>query len=94
MRNGLAEIADHIGAWRRLQGLTQAQLAERAGIDRKTLVALESSPGGTSLETVLRVARALGVLDSLTRALDPYETEMGRLRADERLPERVRPRRP
>ena len=42
--------------------------------------------------TALRIFRALGVLDSVPRALDPYETEVGRLRADEQLPQRVRPR--
>jgi hypothetical protein len=43
---------------------------------------------------VLRVARALGVLDSLVAALDPYATDEGRLRSEEALPERVRPPRP
>ncbi|MGH2937862.1 MAG: hypothetical protein ACRDPE_07040 [Solirubrobacterales bacterium] len=28
-----------------------------------------------------------------SRALDPYETDVGRLRSGERLPDRVRPRR-
>jgi hypothetical protein len=48
---------------------------------------------GASLENVLRVARALGVLDSLTEAIDPYSTDVGRLRSEEALPERVRPKR-
>ena len=34
----------------------------------------------------------LGLLESLTRALDPYESDVGRLRAHEQLPKRVRPR--
>jgi hypothetical protein len=46
---------------------------------------------GASLESVLRVARALGVLDSAVAALDPYATDVGRLRSEEALPERVRP---
>ena len=44
------------------------------------------------MENLLRVARALGVLDLLTKALDPYATDVGRLRADEELPTRVRAR--
>ena len=44
------------------------------------------------MENLLRVARALGVLDLLTKALDPYDTDVGRLRADEELPTRVRAR--
>jgi len=44
------------------------------------------------IENLLRVLRALGVLDSLPRSIDPYETDVGRLRSDEQLPKRVRPR--
>jgi len=45
-----------------------------------------------SIEKLLRIMRALGILDGFARALDPYETDVGRLRSDERLPQRVRPR--
>jgi transcriptional regulator with XRE-family HTH domain len=75
-----------------LRGLTQAQLADRASVSRSTLARLEGGDGGVSVENLLRVLRALGVLDSLPKALDPYETDVGRLRADEQLPRRVRPR--
>jgi hypothetical protein len=37
--------------------------------------------------------RALGILDDFSRALNPYESDVGRLRSDERLPDGVRPRR-
>jgi hypothetical protein len=43
---------------------------------------------------MLRVTRALGVLDSLVEALDPYVTDVGRLRSEEALPQRVRQPRP
>jgi transcriptional regulator with XRE-family HTH domain len=86
-------VGEHLATWRRLRGLTQQQVAERAQIGRRTLVALERGSGGTSLETTLRVARILGVMDQVVRALDPYESDVGRLRADGRLPQRIRPRR-
>jgi hypothetical protein len=38
------------------------------------------------------VLRGLDVLDEPIAALDPYASDVGRLRSDERLPERVRPR--
>ena len=88
----LRHVTNDLSAWRKLRGLTQAQLADRADISRDTLVRLEGGDGGVSLENLLRVLRALGVLDSLPKALDPYETDVGRFRADERLPRRVRPR--
>jgi transcriptional regulator with XRE-family HTH domain len=78
--------------WRKLRGLTQAQLADRAGVSRDTLVRLEGGDGGVSFENLLRILRGLGVLDSVHRALDPYESDIGRLRSEERLPQRVRPR--
>ncbi len=92
VRRALANVADDVAAWRKLRGLTQAQLADRAGVSRDTLVRLEGDEGGVSVENLLRVLRALGVLDGFVKALDPYETDVGRLRSEERLPQRVRPR--
>ena len=86
------EVADHVKAWRKLNGLTQSQLADRAGLERKTIARLENNEAGVSMDALLRVLHALGVLSSVTRAVDPYETDIGRLRAEEQLPERVRPR--
>jgi len=92
IRRALGEVADDVATWRKLRGLTQAQLADRAGISRDTLVRLERGDGGVSVEKLLRVLRGLGILESLPRALNPYETDVGRLRSAERLPQRVRPR--
>jgi len=86
-------VGSHLATWRRLRGLTAAQVADRAGISRPTLSSLEAGTGGTSLENVLRVARALGIMEELVTALDPYESDIGRLRSAERLPQRVRPNR-
>jgi transcriptional regulator with XRE-family HTH domain len=86
------QIAEHIATWRKLRGLTQTQLAERADVARTTIQRLEGGGSGVSLENLLRVLRALGLLDNLPRALDPFESDVGRLRSDENLPRRVRPR--
>src|ERR1019366_1599615 len=88
--NGQRRIGEELGTWRRLRRLTAAQVADRAGISRHTVMRLENGEGA-SLEYVLRVARALGVLDSLVAGLDPYAPDVGRLRSQEALPERVRP---
>ncbi len=86
--------ADSLGAqlvvWRKLQGLTAAQLADRAGIARGTLRRIETGDPGVNMEAFLKVARALGILDMIVTATDPYETDLGRARADEILPKRVR----
>ena len=89
----IREIADDVVVWRKLRGLTQAQLADRAGVAVNTLRRLEGADAGIKFENVLLILRALGVLDGILRALDPYESDVGRLRSDERLPQRVRPKR-
>jgi transcriptional regulator with XRE-family HTH domain len=88
----LREIGEDFVTWRKLRGLTQVQLADRAGISRDTLTRLERGDGGVSIENMMRVLRALGILDALGTALDPYESDIGRLRSGERLPARVRTR--
>ena len=84
----LRRIGDDLTTWRKLRQLTLAEVADRAGIGVRTLIRLENGEGAT-LENVLRVARALGVLDSLEKAVDPFDTDVGRLRATEALPSRV-----
>jgi transcriptional regulator with XRE-family HTH domain len=95
IRRALRQLGEHLGGWRRLRGLTQVQLADRAGVSRETVVRLESGDetGQIKLENAMRVLRALGVLDEAVRALDPFASDVGRLRAEEHLPQRVRPRR-
>jgi len=84
------EIGQHLATWRKLQRLTAQQLAERAGVSRSTLSKLENGDSSVGFDVILRVARALGVLERLEDALDPLDTDLGRARADERLPQRVR----
>jgi transcriptional regulator with XRE-family HTH domain len=87
----LNEVGRDVATWRKLRHLTVEQVADRADVSRSTVLRLEGGQG-VSLENLLRVARALGVLDLVTKALDPYATDVGRLRADEVLPTRVRTR--
>lgn len=89
-RRAAAQIGEQLVAWRKLQHLTAQQVAERAGISRVTLRNLEHGEASVGLDTFLNVVRALGQLDRLVESLDPYETDLGRARADEALPLRVR----
>ena len=86
------EIADHVVVWRKLRGLTQSQLADRAGVSINALRRLEGADPGVRFGTVLRILRGLGVLEQVSTALDPYASDIGRLRSEERLPGRVRSR--
>ncbi len=65
-------------------------VAERAGINRGTLTRLERGEVSVGLETFLRVAAALGVVDAIVKSTDPFDTDFGRARSDQRLPKRIR----
>jgi transcriptional regulator with XRE-family HTH domain len=93
VRRAMREIGEDLATWRRLRNLTIAQVAERADVARGVVIKLEAGDGAR-LESTLRVARALGILDSLASALDPFSTDVGRLRSEEALPQRVRHRAP
>jgi transcriptional regulator with XRE-family HTH domain len=83
-------IGAHLSAWRRMHNLTAQQVAERADISRDTLRRLEHGDPGVTLGSMLSVLRALGALDRVIHAVDPYETDLGRARAAMALPKRIR----
>lgn len=83
------EIAANLDLARRQQRITVELLAERAGVSVPTLRRLLNEGLG-SLDTFLRVARIVGLLEGVVAASDPLNTPIGRLRADEDTPKRVR----
>lgn len=89
-RQAAADIGNHLAAWRKLQGLTAQQVAERADLSRQTIGRLERGDTSVGFVVFLDVCRSLGVLDEVVRSTDPYETPFGRARADQALPKRVR----
>ena len=84
------QLGENLTTWRKLQNLTAEQLADRAGTSRVTLSKLEHGDPGVSLGVVLEVLRALGQLDVVVTATDPYKSDLGRIRAGDVLPRRVR----
>lgn len=92
VRRAQRNLAESVATWRKLRGLTQAQLADRADVSRGVVRRIETAEGGASVENLLRILRALGIQDLLAQALDPLASDIGRLRASQELPRRVRPR--
>lgn len=90
VRRAASDIGTQLTAWRKLQNLTAQQVSERANIGPSTLRRLEHGDPGVTLETLLSVLRALGALDRMVDALDPYTTDLGRTRASTALPKRIR----
>ena len=57
----LKQFGDRIRARRIHQGLTQAELAEGAGVDRKTISRIENSRFSPSLINIYAIADALDI---------------------------------
>ncbi|HEV7656589.1 MAG TPA: helix-turn-helix transcriptional regulator [Mycobacteriales bacterium] len=60
-RSYLRLVSRRVRSQRVLAGITQDELAERAGMSRVTLGSIERGDHGASVLTYLKVARALGV---------------------------------
>lgn len=84
------QIGENIATWRKLYGFTSQGLADKAAVSRATISRLENGDPTVSFETFLNACRALSTLDAVVGATDPYETDLGRIRADQTLPQRVR----
>jgi len=61
MRNSVLEIGDAVRKRRELLGLLQPQLAAIAGVSRRTLQLIEAGKANPSLETLFKIADALGL---------------------------------
>ncbi len=83
-------VGESLSGWRRMLGISSQELADRAGVSRETISRLENGDSSVSFATVLNVCGVLGILDRVQDAVDPYETDLGRARADQLLPQRIR----
>ncbi len=90
MRLAARSIGEDLSACRRIRNLTAQQVADKADVSRATISRLENGDPSVSLCTFLGVCNALGILDEVTKAVDPYESDCGRLRAGQSLPQRIR----
>lgn len=89
-RQAAKDIGQSIRDWRSLQTITSNELADMAGVSRSTLSRLENGDPSVSLATFLNICNAFALTDRVIDAVDPYETDYGRARASQSLPQRVR----
>ena len=72
------------------KNINQSALADEAGVSRRTITRLENGEG-TSLDTFIRVMRALGIVDRLETLLpDPATRPIERIRLGGRERKRAR----
>lgn len=69
-KNRYQTLGLNIAYYRKRRGLTQEQLAEKAGVERSRVSKTEIAWTGTSLDTIYRIADALEV--------EPYKLLMER----------------
>jgi transcriptional regulator with XRE-family HTH domain len=61
----LQELGGRLAALRLERNLTQSDLAQEAGVSKRTIERLESGEVATRLSGLLRVCRALGLMENL-----------------------------
>jgi transcriptional regulator with XRE-family HTH domain len=84
----LGQLGENVRLARLRRKLPAALVAERAGITRPTLRAIERGEPGTSIGAIANVLHALGLEKSL--ALVAQDDELGRKLQDAGLPTRAR----
>jgi transcriptional regulator with XRE-family HTH domain len=89
----LTKLGKDISFARRRRRLSQASLAERAGIALSTLKRLEKGESACSMEQLARVLHVFGEIERLENLLDTGADTVGLLMSGEALPQRVRQRR-
>ncbi|WP_211260714.1 helix-turn-helix transcriptional regulator [Pseudoxanthomonas dokdonensis] len=63
----LQQLGSRLAAQRLALNLTQAELAEQAGVSKRTLERLEAGAVASQLSTLVRVCRVLGLADNFER---------------------------
>ena len=90
VNNAFAETGTHLKTWRIIYSLKAAQVAQRAGISLGTLHKIENGDPSVSTAAFLEVVRSLGLLDKLVDSIDPLNSDLGRARVTENLPQRIK----
>lgn len=86
----LRELGARLAAVRLAHNLTQAALAEQAGISKRTVERLESGAVAAQLSAFLRVCRVLGLLESFNSFIpEPAPSPLAQLKLQGRTRQRA-----
>jgi transcriptional regulator with XRE-family HTH domain len=86
----IRQLAERIRVARKRRGWTVAETAEKAGINRNTLTALELGKPGVSISAYLAVLWVLGLDRTLEAVADPDQDTHGKILEAARRPQRTR----
>lgn len=77
----LRELGARIAALRLARNLTQAALAEQAGVSKRTVERLEAGAVAAQLSALLRICRALGILEQFDSLIpEPAQSPLAQLK--------------
>lgn len=86
----LQRIGTRLAAARLARNMTQAELAEQAGLGLRTVQRLELGASATQLSGFLRVCRVLGLLDAIDALIPaPADSPMAQLKLKRRQRQRA-----
>lgn len=86
----LRELGMRLASTRLERNLTQAELAEQAGVSKRTVERLESGEVATQLSSFVRVCRVLGLIDRLDLLIpEPVPGPIARLNLSNRKRQRA-----
>lgn len=94
VRRSLHKLGGDLRDARKRRGLPAAVVAERAFTSRPSLQRVEEGDPAVSIGIYAAVLQALGLLDGLNQLADPTRDQVGLALSTEKLPQRVRLRRP
>lgn len=77
------ELGEHVRRWRRVNGMSASELADRAAVTRATLRSIETGAGTARLDSFIAVLSALGIADTVIQSADPYRSDAARSRIDD-----------
>jgi transcriptional regulator with XRE-family HTH domain len=94
VRRALVKLGSDIGVARKKRNLTVAMMAERSGIAETTYLRAEAGDPKVSLGAYAMILFVLGFDAVFAKLIDPGTDEQGLLLDAERLPKRVRIKKP
>lgn len=94
VKRSLTKLGADLATARRKRGLTAAAVAERAGVSKSTYLRVEKGDPTVMLGTYAMAIFVLGFGDPLRDLIDPSRDDTGLMLDEERLPKRVRMKKP
>lgn len=79
----MKDLGTNIRRWRKINGMSASELATRAFVTRETLRNLEEGTAAPRVDSLIAILTALGIVDTVIDATNPYKNDAARARIDD-----------